>query len=340
MLDARKKAILFVAIQEYILTAEPVSSQKLVEKYQLGVSSATVRSELAGLESMGYLYQPHTSAGRVPTDIGYRFYVDSISDKPGLSNQEEKSISHLFSAISMEMEELMRETAQILSNITNYIAVALAPSFKRSILKHIDLVALSPKHVLVVLITDKGQVLKRTVNISQSSVDISGLERFLNEQLQGLGESEISKLKQNIILVDSSLTKLIHILLDEILDLMAREDKERVFLSGTASLFYQPEFEDLHKVQTLLNTLEHGYRLMQWLEDPSRTQKVLVRIGSENSDVEIKDCSVVASSYQVDGETQGTLGIIGPTRMNYARAISAVEFISANLSKALIELRS
>ncbi|HZD59624.1 MAG TPA: heat-inducible transcriptional repressor HrcA [Anaerolineae bacterium] len=339
MLDARKKAILFVAVQEYILTAEPVSSQKLVEKYQLGVSSATVRNELASLESMGYLHQPHTSAGRVPTDIGYRYYVDGISDKPGLTNQEEKAILRLFSAIDIEMGDLLRETAQILSGITNYIAVALAPSYKRSTLKHIDLVPLSPKHVLIVLITDKGQVLKRTVSVEPFGKDIGDLERLLNERLQGLGRSEISSLRENIDLPDPELVHPARALLNAILDIIMSEDKERVFLSGTTSIFKQPEFDDLERVQILLDTLEHGYRLMQWLEDSARTQKVLVRIGSENSDEDIRDCSVVASSYQLDDESEGTLGIIGPTRMNYARAISAVGFVSDSLSKVLIELR-
>ncbi|MBE0448454.1 MAG: heat-inducible transcription repressor HrcA [Actinobacteria bacterium] len=339
MLDARKKAILFVAVQEYILTAEPVSSQRLVEKYQLGVSSATVRNELAWLENMGYLHQPHTSAGRIPTDAGYRYYVNSISDKPGLTSHEERAIIRLFSVINMEMEELIRETAQILSNFTNHVAIALAPPFKRSILKHIDLVLFSPRHMLIVLITDKGQVLKRTVSIKPFSKDVGDLERLLNERLQGLGQSEISGLRDDIDLPDQELVEPVRALINAILDIMMSEDKERVFLSGTESIFYQPEFEDLRRVQILLSTLEHGYRLMQWLEDSAGTQKVLVRIGSENPDQEIKDCSVVASSYKLDDEIQGTLGIIGPTRMNYARAISAVGFVSDSLSRALIELR-
>jgi len=340
MLDARKKAILFVAVQEYILTAEPVSSQKLVEKYQLGVSSATVRNELAALEELGYLRQPHTSAGRIPTDSAYRFYVDSTSDKPGLTAQEEKSIIRLYSAINKEMEELLRETTQILSNLTNYIAVVMAPTFKRSIIKHIDIVSLSPRHVLLVLITDKGQVLKRTVSVNDADKNIENIEQLLNEKLQGLDQLEISKRKDDIELPDQDKLKLVQTLIDEIADMMQSDHKERVFLKGTSSIFYQPEFEDLQKVQGLLGSLEHGYRLLQWLEDSYRTEKVLVRIGSENLDKNIKDCSVVASSYQVDGESLGTLGIIGPTRMNYARAISSVEFIAFNLSRALNDLRS
>lgn len=343
MLDARKKAILFVAVQEYILTAELVSSQKLVEKYQLGVSSATVRNELAALEELGYLRQPHTSAGRIPTDSAYRFYVDSTSDKPGLTAQEEKSIVKLYSAINKEMEELLQETTKILSNLTSYIAVVMTPTFKRSTIKHIDIVSLSLRHVLLVLITDKGQVLKRTVAVDEAGKETENIERLLNEKLQGLDQSEISKLKDEIELPelpDRGTLKLIRTLIDEIADMIKSDDKERVFLRGTSSIFYQPEFEDLQKVQGLLGSLEHGYRLLQWLEDSYRTEKVLVRIGSENLDKNIKECSVIASSYQVDSDTLGTLGIIGPTRMNYARAISAVELIAFNLSRALNDLRS
>lgn len=340
MLDARKKAILFVAVQEYILTAEPVSSQKLVEKYQLGVSSATVRNELSSLEDLGYLRQPHTSAGRIPTDVAYRFYVDSTADKPGLTIHEEKSIIRLFSALNREMEGLLQETTRILSKLTNYIAVVMAPSYKKSLLKHVDLVALSPRHLLLVLITDKGQVLKRTVGVESGGQNIDIIEHLLNERLQGLGPPEISNLKEGVILPEPKSTKLIHTLIDEIADIMMSEDKERVFLGGTTSILGQPEFEDLHKVQSLLGSLEHGYRLLQWLEDSYGSEKVIVRIGSENTDQEIKDCSVIASSYQINGEGLGTLGIIGPTRMNYARAISSVEFIAGNLSKALNELRS
>lgn len=344
MLDARKKAILFVAVQEYILTAEPVSSQRLVEKYQLGVSSATVRNELALLEELGYLNQPHTSAGRIPTDAGYRYYVDSTADKPGLSIHEEKAIVKLFSDLDREMEVLMQETTQALSKLTSYVSVVLAPSFKKRKLKHVDLVSLSPRHILVVLITNKGQVLKRTLSIDTTGKEVNKrldeIENLLNDKLQGLGSSEIANLKASIVLPDQGSTKLIHTLIDEITGLMSDHDKERVFLGGTSSILSQPEFEDLQKMQALLSSLEQGYRLLQWLEDSFGTKKVIIRIGSENSDKEIKDCSVIASSYRIDDETLGTLGIIGPTRMNYARAISSVELIANNLSKVLNELRS
>lgn len=340
MLDARKKAILFVAVQEYILTAEPVSSQKLVEKYQLGVSSATVRHELAQLEELGYLHQPHTSAGRIPTDIGYRFYVDSTASKPGLTGQEEKAVTELFSELNKEMEGLLQETTKILTNLTNQVSVVLAPAFKTSRLKHVDIVSLSPRHILMVLITDKGQVLKRTISVEAAGESVDAIERILNERLHGLGPSEITASKAGIVLPDPEITNLVNRLIDEIVDIMAAEDKERVFLSGTASIFEQPEFENLHKVQLLLNSLEQGYRLLQWLEDSFRSDKVFVRIGSENTDQRIQDCSLVASSYKVDGEALGTIGIIGPTRMNYTRAISAVEVIAASLSRALRDLRS
>ncbi|MHB8841626.1 MAG: hypothetical protein ACYC56_07540, partial [Candidatus Aquicultor sp.] len=151
--------------------------------------------------------------------------------------------------------------------------------------------------------------------------------------------SQISALKDGIDLADRDTAKLIQHLIGEVADIMASEDKERVFLGGTSSILRQREFEDLNKIEALLNSLEHGYRLLQWLEDSLCTEKVLVKIGSENTDKEIKDCTVIASSYHIDGETLGTLGIIGPTRMDYARAISSVKFIADNLTRALTELR-
>jgi heat-inducible transcriptional repressor len=338
MLDARKKAILYVVVQEYILTAELVSSQKLVEKYQLGVSSATIRNELAKLEEMGYLRQPHTSAGRIPTDAAYRYYVDCTSNKPGLTGKEEKSIIEMFSVLDREMEGLLQETTKTLSELTSQVSVVLAPPYKASKLKHIDMVILSPRYTLLVLITDRGQVLKRKLAINLDGISVDQIEYYLNEKLQGLGPNEISRIKETIVFPNHKVTNIIQGIADEIVDVLMSEGRDRVYLSGTDSIFSQPEFDNLQKIQALLNSLEEGYRLLQWLEDTYRSEKVLVRIGSENIDQEIQDCSLVAASYRVDGEALGTIGIIGPTRMNYARAISAVAFIADNLSRTLKEL--
>jgi heat-inducible transcriptional repressor len=339
-IDNRKKAILYAAVQEYILTAEPVSSQKLVEKYRLGISPATVRYELAALEDLGYLCQPYTSAGRVPTDKGYRFYVDSLADKKGLTTQEEQSVDRLFSALNREMEELMQETSLLLARLTSYIAVVLAPVLRKSTLKHIDLVALSSYDVLIVLITDTGRVVKGTLTFGKpvNMQELAEVEKQLNTALKGKGVSEIEEERAK--LTESSVPNrwVIEQVIEEITNILANE-QERVFLGGTSSILHQPEFEDLQKVQSLLSTLERGYLLLKLLEDAFKTKKVLVRIGSENRIVEIKDYSLVASSYRIKGEAIGTLGIIGPTRMDYARAISAVKYIADNLSKALTSLK-
>jgi heat-inducible transcriptional repressor len=340
MLSARKKAILYVAVQEYILTAEPVSSQKLVEKYQLGVSSATVRHELAMLEEAGYLKQPHTSAGRIPTDAAYRYYVDCTSNKPGLTGKEEKNIIEMFSELDREMESLLKETTKTLSHLTSQVSVVLAPPYKASRLKHIDMVPLTSRYTLLVLITDRGQVLKRKLDHNFEGIPVDQVERLLNERLQGLSPSEIAGVRDTIVLPGQQLTDVVRSVADEIVNALMTEDRDRVYFSGTASIFAQPEFDNIKKVQTLLNSLEEGYRLLQWLEDSYRSEKVLVRIGSENADQEIQDCSLVAASYRVDGEALGTIGIIGPTRMDYARAISAVAFIAENLGRALMELRA
>ncbi|MBI4733903.1 MAG: heat-inducible transcription repressor HrcA [Rubrobacteridae bacterium] len=339
MLNARKKAILYVAVQEYILTAEPVSSQRLVEKYQLGVSSATVRHELAQLEELGYLRQPHTSAGRIPTDTGYRYYVDCTSDKPGLTGNEEKNIIEMFTDIDREIEGLLQETTKKLYELTSQVSVVLAPPYRASKLKHIDMVSLSPRYSLLVLITDRGQVLKRKLDVHFDGISLKQIENFLNDKLQGLGPNEISKIDISKEFADRKSNNIVRHIIDEIVDILMSEDRDRVYLSGMSSIFEQPEFDNLRKVQALLSSLEEGYRLLQWLEDSYRSDEILVKIGSENIDRDIQDCSLIATSYRVGDEALGTIGIIGPTRMNYARVISAVAFVAQNLTRTLKELR-
>lgn len=342
VLDERKKQILYAAVQEYILTAEPVSSAKLVAKYHLNVSPATVRNELAALEDMGYLYQPHTSAGRMPTDAGYRYYVDSLVSRPSLSESETRAIDLLFSALSREMEGLMRETSLLLSKITRYVAVVLAPTIKKSAIKHLDLIFLSSHTVLMVIITETGLVAKNTLMLgsSTSEVQLREVEGILDTWIKGLTIEQIKERRKSLTGVFPQNAGLIDSILDEAISCLENEEREQVFLEGTANVLSLPEFEDFHRVQALLETLEHGYSLLNWLQESLSGKGVIVRIGSENEVPSAKDYSLVASGYGIDGDNLGTVGIIGPTRMDYARAMAAVEYIADNLSKALGRLRA
>jgi heat-inducible transcriptional repressor len=343
VLDERKKILLYAVVDEYILAAQPVGSKNLVKRHGLDISSATVRNELALLEEMGFLTHPHTSAGRIPTDKGYRLYVDSLIDASSLTPAEEKSIFQFYSMLSKEIEDLMRETSNLLANITNYLAIVFAPTFKKSVLKHVDLVSLYPHAVLIVIVTNTGWVAKRVLELQEpvEAFELEEVEKVLNERLASLDFDEIS-LKGRVELRGLLPGKwfLVEKIVDEIIDCLRERENRRVFLGGTANLLRLPEFESLEKIRTLLQVLEEGYSLLRLIEGALETSSVVVKIGSENEGVELRDCSLVAVSYRLGGESLGTIGILGPVRMDYARAISAVQCIAKNLTYVLESLRS
>ncbi len=343
MLDKRKKALLYAVVHEYILSVHPVGSKKLVKRYGLNVSSATVRNELAFLEEMGYLTHPHTSAGRIPTEKGYRFYVDSLMDVGGLKPAEEKSISRFYSMLSKEIENLMRETSILLATVTNYLAIVFAPAFKKSILKHVDLVSMHPHVVLIVIVTNTGWVAKRILELEKpvNDFELEEVEKILNHRLNGLDFDEIfmrGRIELRGLLPGKWF--LVERVVDEIINSLRERQHRRVFLDGTANLLRHPEFESLERIQHLLQVLEEGYSLLRFVEGTLETDRVVVKIGSENEWAELKDCSLVASNYRAVGKSLGTVGILGPVRMDYARAISTVQCIAKNLTHALESLWS
>lgn len=342
MLDERKKLLLLTVIREYIFSAQPVGSKKLVKKHGLDVSSATVRNELAVLEEKGFLTHPHTSAGRIPTDKGFRFYVDSLFDEGGLTPAEEKSVGQFFSMSSREMEDLMRETSNLLANMSNYLAVVFAPTYKRSSLKHVDLIFLYPHVVLIVIVTNSGCVAKRVLELQKQidASDLEGVERILNERLDGLDIDEIS-LKGRVELRGLLPGKwfLVERIINEIVDCLRERENQRIYVDGTVNLLRQPEFVSLDKLQALLSVVDHGYSLLHFIEDAFDNDVVVVKIGSENERAELRDCSLVAAGYRAGGQVLGTLGILGPMRMNYARSIAAVQCIARNLTDVLESLR-
>lgn len=341
LLDERKKQILYAVVHNYILTAEPVSSRAIAEKYQLKVSPATVRHEMGTLEKMGYLKQPYTSAGRVPTDLGYRFYVDRLADVE-LNPIEQVTISRLFATISREIEDLMKETSVLLSRMTSYTGIVFAPLLKRSTFKHLDLVPLCPSTILMVLITDTGCVEKELIELKEeiSDEEPSKVESDLNRSLSKLNIDQI-KIKKKKMLKEVTLSKgLLKEVFERIIDLMDREENERIFLGGTSHILQQPEFEDVEKVQGLLEALEQRYVLLYLLKDAFSQSQVFVRIGSENQQSEMRDCSIVTARYRFAGKDLGTIGILGPTRMDYARVISMVKYFAQSLSEVLESLHN
>ena len=339
-LDARKLKILQAIINDYIITAEPVGSRTVAKKYDLGVSSATIRNEMSDLEEMGYLEQPHTSAGRVPSDKGYRLYVDKLMKVRSLNDQEAEYIKELYKTKIMQLEQVIFNTAKVLSEITNYTSVALAPQLSKVTIRHIQLVPIDKEFALLVVVTSSG-ILKDTVIRVPDGIDgdfLNKVSNILNDKYRGKTFSEIdlkevSKIKEVFARNQKFFNSLVDVLTHS---LRAVQDKE-VYLGGTANIFKLPEFQDIFKARSFLSLLEEKDLLYDVLAS-SQDDGVKVAIGAENHYDEFKECSIVTATYSLGDRVLGAIGIIGPTRMEYSRAVAVMDHMGKALSSYLTKL--
>jgi heat-inducible transcriptional repressor len=336
-LDDRKARLLRAVVHEYIQTAEPVGSKAIVERYELGVSSATIRNELAVLEEQGYLSHPHTSAGRVPTDVGYRHYVDSLSGVGELAlTQQEVVMRYLEGAASLE--ETLQRTSLLLASLTHYTAMVAPPSLDRSRVRHVELVRLDPRVVMLVLIADTGRVEQRLVETDAEvgADDLEDLRRRINEKLVGArlkrAELLLSSMEESI---PSEARWLFRVVAGTISQMVSDRSIDRVWLGGQAHLSMPgvfPELETIHRVYQLLEQQVMVLRLLQ--VSFRQSDAISVVIGSENQIPGMQACSLVTSTYPA-GDTIGTIGVLGPTRMDYLRAMAAVQAVSSYLGDVL-----
>ncbi|SFJ09428.1 heat-inducible transcriptional repressor HrcA [Thermoflavimicrobium dichotomicum] len=336
MLTERQKRILWAVIDDYIVSAEPVGSRTVSKKEGVGFSAATVRNEMADLEEMGYLEQPHTSAGRIPSQKGYRFYVDHLLTPQKWTPKDIMAIHQMFSQKIDHVEQAIQHTSNILSQLTNYMTICLGPRVFIDKLKHLQVVPLSDRSAVSIAVTDRGHVQQQRITIPEN-VSFSTIERLvnlLNDRLKGVPLSKLktfvareltSELKRHIDHYENTLE-----LLDQILHI---QSEERIYTSGTTKMLEQPEFQDVEKMKMLLDFLEEDDRIIQLLE-PS-TNGIQVRIGDEIHIEEVNHCSIITASYMIDGEPVGTIGVLGPTRMNYRKVISLIDILSQIFSKQL-----
>lgn len=336
MLTERQKSILLAVIDDYITSAVPVGSRTVSKKKNVGFSAATIRNEMADLEEMGYLEQPHTSAGRVPSQQGYRFYVDHLLT-PQLWTENDIFHYEFQSAIELEdLEKIFQQTTTMLSELTNYMTITLAPKIVEHRLKHLQIIPLTDRYAVSILVTNTGYVDQRRI-VVPDDVSPTNIEQFvnlLNHRLQGL---RMSKLKQ---IVKQRLTKdleqnMEHLeLLLDIFDQIIDQDKEdRIYMSGTTRILEQPEFQDLEKMRLLLDLLEETETISQLVEPV--TSGIQVRIGAENDLQSVNHCSIISASYMVNGEAVGSIGVLGPTRMDYSKVIGLIDFLSKDLTSRL-----
>ena len=336
-LNDREKFILQYVIQQFIITANPVGSRNIVKKYDLGISPATVRNIMSDLEELGYLNHPHTSAGRIPTDKGYRFYVDSLMQPSELGSIEKDLIAKGFETIPVETDEILKITSALLSQITNQLACVTYPKFENAELDKIQIIRLSSTRILVVVSINLGFVKTITLEI-HSEIDskkIDDLQRVLNERLSGLSLSEIRKsfgerLKDHY----NEYKPIIRVFLDSV-DKIFTDVKisEKAVISGAKNILQYPEFEDLDHFQSIIELVEDKDVIIHLMDSSlqPKTGDLTIKIGSENEE-KYSDYSTITKEYKF-GEFGGTLGIVGPKRMQYSKVVSAIVYIAETLSK-------
>jgi heat-inducible transcriptional repressor len=339
MLSERQLLILQAIVVDYIRSAEPVGSRSISKRDNVTHSAATIRNEMADLEELGFIEKPHSSSGRIPSQKGYRYYVDHLLLPHRLTSAELTDIRTLFTSRMEEMEQVIAHSAKILSQITSYISVVLEPEMYETRLKHLQIIPLSEHKAVVILVMDTGHVENYSISIPPK-VDGGELEKIvniLNERLKGaplyrlraILNQEISKvLKVHVNNYDHVLKMLEGVL--------QQEKTDKVFYSGKTNLLNQPEFRDVEKVRLLYNFLEEDSLVQELFRN--NHSGVRVKIGQENNNVAFDHCSIITASYSIGGKHMGTIGILGPTRMEYPRVIGILDYLSKDLTKMLTNL--
>ena len=329
-LTPRREAILKIIVSEYIATALPVASETIFRNYPLGVSSATIRNDMAFLEGAGYITRPHTSAGSVPLDKGYRHYVESLTNEAGLPLEEQYRIRKLFREVEEEFERWLKLAATIAARLVRNAALVTLPKPRRCHFKHLELVALQEFAALMVLVLSEAILKQQLLSFEESVTQerLTNMADKLNAAYSGLTGSEILVKKLELASEEEQVT-------GAVIDIMAAEDKleyEQPYLEGLSLMLGQPEFAQKDKMLSIMELMEAKDWLSSALAQRSGEVGVQVVIGGENRDETLRDLSLIFSSYGIPGQIDGTIGVIGPTRMDYRRAISTVDYMSEVLS--------
>jgi len=334
-LDERKKQILGAIIESYIETAEPVGSRTISKSHNLDLSPATIRNEMADLEDMGLLEQPHTSAGRIPSHLGYRMYVDRLMKRYELTANEISKMNTLMQHKVAELNSIVKEMSNIYSRLTNYTVIGASQEVNRGFIKHFHLVPIDDTSAMLMLMTDTNIVKnkKLSFDIPIDAYVANTISNILNEKLAGIPQNKIDI---DLILEVQNETPEYQSVIMQILkfanECMNIEENSEVFLGGATNLLNYPEYSNVNRAKALLEFLDDKANLHRTVA-LREGQKVKIIIGSENEALELQDCSVVLSSYTVGDKVVGTIGLIGPTRMDYSRAASNLEFFTQQLNK-------
>jgi heat-inducible transcriptional repressor len=334
----RMKRVLEIIVEDYILTAEPVGSRTISKKSSLNLSPASIRNTMSDLEDLGLLSQPYTSAGRIPTERGLRFYVDSIVNIHELSDREQQEIRSKCLGHLIEGPDLFRETSRILSLSSHYLGIVWMPKMSSVVLQHIEFVKLRRHLVLAILVSTTGLSYNRIIEVEEdfSQSELDHLSDYLNSFLAGLALYQVrEKLFEQMRVVKNTYDSLLEQALKLGEKAVSSIDDADIFIEGTTNILNEPEFNNVSRMTDLFRTFEEKATMVKLLDKFMDPKGVQIAIGSENQVQEMETCSLVTSTYSCGGDVLGVLGVIGPRRMNYSRVIPLVDYTAKLLTEIL-----
>jgi heat-inducible transcriptional repressor len=336
-MNIRSRQILEAIIEDYISTAEPIGSSAIRSRHALSLSAATIRNVMADLEEMGYLASPHTSAGRVPTDKAYRFYVDSLLAVKAVDRGEREEIRRRCSVSGRDVDGVFREISQMLSSVSHYMGMVAAPRFNANVFRQMEFVRLGSRRILAILVSQSGTVQNRIIELDHEiqSEELVRMANYLNVMLQGL---TISQVKGRILKEMESDKIQYDTLIAEALQLSRQafdDSGTGLFIEGQANIFELPEFADAQKMKDIFRAMEQKSQLLDLLDSCLKAPGVNIFIGSESHLNNMSGMSLITSTYVSGKNTLGVLGVIGPTRMGYGKVIPIVDYTAKMLTRLL-----
>ncbi len=339
-LSERKQKILGAIIDEYIGTAEPVGSRAISKRNELGLSSATIRNEMADLEDMGYLVKPHTSAGRIPSDIGYRFYVNSLMQRYQISVEAVESLKNeLFNRVN-QLDALIKKAGLMASVLTEYTTIFTSPSLGRSVIRKLDIVSMSTAGSLLLLVTKAGLVKNKMIDIVTDEYESAELSKVINDVLCGMTADEISADNFDVILKKARTETCIpNDKISDVLDMVSEWihslGESEIFVNNQRAILEYPEFSDISRAKEMMNFLDDKDNLIKIVESGHNNEGVGIKIGTENDLKELENTSLVTVDYKIGDRKLGQISVIGPKRMNYAKVIASLNLISSQIDDIL-----
>jgi len=336
LLTNRQLQILQVIVDDFVSSAQPVGSRQISKKDWIQFSPATIRNEMADLEELGYLEKTHTSSGRVPSEKGYRFYVDHLLQPKTMSGKDIGIIQSIFQNQIIEIEQIIRQSANILSDLTTYTTILLGPNVGNHRVKRFQIVPLSDQTAVAIIVTDNGHVENRMITLPEGfdASDIEKTVNILNERLVGVPILDLqSKLELETIEVLRQHIRTTDSLFQSLKNMTKVEKESEIYFAGKMNMLNQPEFHDFNKIRMFMDLMDKKSQLVSLFHPED--QNIHIRIGSENNHLAMEDCSVITATYSIGEQQTGSIAIIGPTRMDYQRVISLLDLMRSGLSSTL-----